>query len=114
MKNPMNLFARKLAVVLSVAAIGFASQASAELDGAKLFIEKTCITCHGADAKTPIMPLYPKLAGQNYEYLKGQALDIKYGRRTNGMASSMMGIAQMASDEEIDAIVKYISTLPAQ
>jgi cytochrome c len=112
MKNGINLFARKLAVVLSVTAIGLASQVSAEeLDGAKLFVEKTCIVCHGVDAKNPIMPLYPKLAGQNYEYLKQQALDIKYGRRTNGMAASMMGIAQMASDEELDAIVKWIATL---
>lgn len=111
MKNQLNLIARRLAVVLSVAVIGLASQASAELDGEKLYVERTCNTCHGADAKTPIMPLYPKLAGQNYEYLKQQINDIKSGKRNNGMSSSMMGISQMASEEEIDAIAKYISTL---
>ena len=36
-------------------------------DGAALYTAKGCGACHGADAKTPIMPLYPKIAGQSKE-----------------------------------------------
>ena len=36
-----------------------------DLDGAALYASKTCIACHGKDAKTPILPEYPKLAGQS-------------------------------------------------
>ncbi|MBW2234692.1 MAG: c-type cytochrome [Deltaproteobacteria bacterium] len=44
------------------------------LDGATLYATRTCIACHGADAKTPILPDYPKLAGQNAPYAEMQAL----------------------------------------
>ena len=40
-------------------------------DGATVY-QAACLACHGPDAKTPIMPLYPKLAGQNEEYLLNQ------------------------------------------
>jgi cytochrome c len=48
-------------------------------DGAKLYPEKTCVACHGKDAKKPLTPDYPKLAGQNAKYAEQQMLDIKSG-----------------------------------
>jgi cytochrome c551/c552 len=33
-------------------------------DGAALFQEKICNTCHGEAGKQPVLPVYPKLAGQ--------------------------------------------------
>ena len=38
---------------------------------------ETCFACHGQDAKTPILPDYPRLAGQNEAYLLRQLKDIK-------------------------------------
>jgi cytochrome c553 len=92
-------------------AITFSSTASAELDGAKLFTDKTCHSCHGKDASTPIMPNYPSIAGQAREYLVQQIKDIKSGARSNGQTAAMKGVMHLVSDEEIDAIALYLSKL---
>jgi len=81
------------------------------LDGAKLFQEKTCIACHGKDAKTPILPEYPKLAGQSELYAFRQMVDIKSGARANGNTAAMKGIMVLVNEEEMKALAKYISTL---
>ncbi len=80
-------------------------------DGAALYTAKGCGACHGADAKTPIMPLYPKIAGQSKEYVTQQMNDIKSGARSNGMSVAMKGIMASVSDEETAAIADYISGL---
>jgi cytochrome c len=54
-----------------------------------LYKQKTCWSCHGKDAKTPILPAYPKRAGQNADYLFEQMKDIKSGTRNNGQTAAM-------------------------
>jgi len=81
------------------------------LDGAKLYRERTCIACHGVDAKTPILPEYPKLAGQNPLYLAAQVRAIKSGERSNGNTAAMRGVLHLVNDPEIDAIAAYLSKL---
>ncbi len=78
-------------------------------DGAALYTAKFCQTCHGAEGKAPIMPLYPKIAGQNKEYLSAQMKDIKSGKRANGMSGAMKAMVATVSDAEIDAIAEYLS-----
>lgn len=80
-------------------------------DGAALYKTKTCFSCHGQDAKTPIMPAYPKLAGQNAAYAAQQMKDIKSGKRANGMSAAMKGVMHLVNDEEIDAIAEWLSSL---
>jgi len=100
-----------LGLVLCVALMGVGLGVGAEeLDGAKLFQSKTCFACHGPDAKTPLMPQYPKLAGQNYEYILQQFKDIRAGVRNNGQTAAMIGIAQTVSDAELEAIAKWLSS----
>jgi len=84
---------------------------AAALDGAQLYQTKTCFSCHGKDAKTPILPAYPKLAGQNAAYAAQQMKDIKSGARANGMSAAMKGVMHLVTDEEIDAIAQWLSTL---
>lgn len=79
--------------------------------GAKLYAEKTCVACHGKDAKTPIMPDYPKLAGQNAGYAERQMLDIKSGARANGNTAAMKGVMHLVSDAEIKSLAVYLSSL---
>ncbi|PWB55870.1 MAG: cytochrome C [Nitrosomonadales bacterium] len=81
------------------------------LDGAALFKEKTCTACHGKDAKTPLMPNYPRLAGQNAAYAEQQMKDIKSGARNNGQTAAMKGVMHLVSDEEIKALSEYLSKL---
>ena len=108
---------KKLAVVMGmVAGMGMTTSAAA-MDGGALYSNPAkggCVACHGKDAKTPIMPMYPKLAGQNEAYLLQQMKDIKSGKRNNGMTAAMKGVMHMVNDEELAAIAKYLSTLPAQ
>ena len=87
------------------------SKAGSNAGGAELYKTKTCFTCHGADANSPIMPVYPKLAGQNAVYLTNQMKDIKSGAREHGQTIVMKGIMANVSDEEIQAIAEWLSTL---
>lgn len=96
-------------IVGTLALLGTGSVIAA--DGAALYKNKTCVACHGKDAKTPLMPLYPKLAGQNKDYAKQQMLDIKTGARSNAQSAAMKGIMHLVSDEEIEALAEYLSSL---
>ncbi|MDH3213463.1 MAG: c-type cytochrome [Myxococcales bacterium] len=81
------------------------------LDGATLYAQRTCIACHGPDAKTPILPEYPKLAGQNAPYMLRQVLDIKSGARSNGNTAAMRGVLHLVTEDEIKVLVEYLSGL---
>ena len=78
--------------------------------GGKLYAEK-CAACHGADGKKPLMPDYPKIAGQNAKYVERQMLDIKSGARNNGQTAAMKGVMELVNDEEIKALSVYLSSL---
>jgi len=99
--------------VVSTAALLLALSPAAVLsaDGEKLYQTKTCSTCHGKDGKTPIMPMYPKIAGQNKEYTLQQMADIKSGARNNGQSAAMKGVMHLVSDEEMQALSEYIATM---
>ena len=80
-------------------------------DGAALYKQKTCIACHGADGKKPLLPEYPRLAGQNAAYIVRQMQDIKSGARANGNSAAMKGIMHLVSDEDMQAIADWLSGL---
>ena len=80
-------------------------------DGAKLYMEKTCVACHGKDAKTPLTPQYPKIAGQSAAYAEQQMKDIKSGARANGQSAAMKGVMHLVSDAEIKALADWLSKL---
>ena len=100
----------KKSVLLAVAAIT-ASGSAIAADGAKLYAEKTCNACHGPQGNKPLMPDYPKIAGQNAKYTERQMLDIKSGARSNGNTAAMKGVMHLVSDAEIKALSEYIATL---
>jgi len=86
----------------------FASVALA--DGAELYQSKTCWSCHGKDAKSPLLPVYPKLAGQNADYAFNQMKDIKSGTRANGQSAAMKGVMGMVSETEMREIADWLAT----
>jgi cytochrome c len=79
-------------------------------DGAALFTAKMCITCHGAEGKAPVMPTYPRLAGQNAPYCEEQVKDIRDGKRTNGMTAAMKPIVAAVTDAEVTELCAYIAS----
>ena len=96
-----------MAALLLVMSPGIALAA----DGEALYQSKTCFTCHGKDGKTPIMPGYPNIAGQNQEYTLQQMIDIKSGARSNGQSAAMKGVMGLVSEEDMKALAEYIATM---
>ncbi len=80
-------------------------------NGAQLFRDKACWTCHGKDGKTPLLPVYPKIAGQNAPYVEKQIQDIKSGARGNANSAAMQGILPLVSNDEIKELAEFISKL---
>jgi cytochrome c len=97
-------------LILFAAVIGISGTALAA-DGAKLFQEKTCWSCHGKDGKKTILPDYPRIAGQNVKYIERQMLDIKSGARANGNSAAMKGVMELVSEAEIKDLAEYVSKL---
>ena len=106
----LNLRVITFAAASAVLTLGVAGNAAAA-DGAELFKTKTCWSCHGKDANTPIMPVYPKLAGQNADYALAQMKDIKSGARANGQSAAMKGVMGLVSEEEMRVIADWLATL---
>lgn len=94
--------------------LGLSGNAAA-LDGAELYKTKTCIACHGPGGDKPIMPTYPKLAGQNKQYLVQQTEAIMSGDRESPQTAAMKGALVTAegdwrvTKEEIAAISDWLS-----
>jgi len=103
--NALKIVTASVVVSLSLGTAAIAA------DGAELFKTKTCWSCHGKDAKTPLLPIYPKLAGQNADYAFNQMKDIKSGARANGMSAAMLGVMGMVNEEEMRAIADWLATL---
>jgi cytochrome c len=102
---------KALLIAALASVLTFGAGSATALDGATLYQKKTCFACHGKDAKTPIMPGYPKLAGQNAAYAAQQMRDIKSGARNNALTAAMKGVMHLVTDEEIQAIADWLATL---
>ncbi len=103
---------RSICAWIPVLGLALAAPSTAQTpDGAALYRERTCIACHGPDAKTPILPVYPKLAGQNADYALQQMQDIKSGARSNGHTAAMKGIMYLVDDEEMKILAEYLASL---
>lgn len=66
-----------------------------------------CAGCHGENGIS-VSPIIPNLAGQKEVYLASAIKEYKSGSRKNGMMSP---IAQSISDDDIDDIAAYFSSL---
>jgi cytochrome c553 len=109
----------KVALITAVllASLGLtnvANAASAE-KGQALVEKANCASCHGAGLNAPILPVYPKLAGQYPDYLyyalkayKVGNTNAKFGRNNAIMNSQV----QVFSDADLQDIAAYISSLP--
>ena len=98
-------------VMTLIAAALVASPAIAAMDGAALYKDKTCNACHGPNGDKPLLPTYPKVAGQNAAYIEAQMKDIKSGARNNGQTAAMKGVMHLVNDAEIKTIAEYLSKL---
>ena len=108
--NNMNLQSAIKFALASIALSGvMTTTVMAAEDGKALYASKLCMTCHGDEGKAPIIPSYPKLNGQNKEYLVAQTKMIKDGIRSGGGTAAMKAMVATLTDDEIDAIADYLS-----
>ena len=100
---------RTLTLVAATLGLTCGAVANVAADGGALYQAKLCHTCHGPDGNTPIMPVYPKIAGQNKEYLVQQMKDIRDGARSNGLSAAMKPMVANVSDEEMEEIAAWLA-----
>ncbi|MCP4046655.1 MAG: c-type cytochrome [Gammaproteobacteria bacterium] len=102
---------RRLCMLTVTGMLFMGMAGSALADGSSLYQAKACLGCHGVDAKTPPLPIYPKLAGQSADYAFNQMKAIKSGARSSGQSAIMKGIMVMVSEDEMREIADWLSTL---
>lgn len=69
-----------------------------------------CQACHGQDGAAAIDPQYPRLAGQYTDYLARALHEYRSGARKNPI---MAGFATTLSDQDINDLAAYYSSLPS-
>jgi len=69
-----------------------------------------CAGCHGLDGIS-MTPSFPNLAGQKFVYLKNQLIAFRDKSRTGGQSAIMYGMAAGLSDEDIENLAMYFSSL---
>ena len=69
-----------------------------------------CFLCHGAEGESTTA-LYPRLAGQHYQYIAKQLGDFKSGRRKS---DTMVNMAVDLSPEEMLALGVYFEKKPTR
>jgi len=67
-----------------------------------------CSGCHGPTA-TGIPAQYPRLRGQQANYVVTQLTNFRSGDRNNGI--QMSGVAAKLNDREIKAVAEYVASL---
>jgi cytochrome c553 len=97
-----------LIVIIAVAGFTVTGGAIAADTAAGKEKSQLCAACHGPDGNTPMMPEYPKLAGQPADYLEKALRDYKKGARKNPM---MMPLAQGLSKQDIKDLAAYYAGL---
>ncbi|MDG3088854.1 cytochrome c [Vibrio hannami] len=79
----------------------------AEAGKAKAMI---CAACHGADG-IAVIPGYPNLKGQNEQYIISSLKAYKAKERNGGLAVLMQPQASMLSDQDIENVAAYYSSM---
>jgi cytochrome c553 len=89
-----------------------AANAAADADAAAKIAGQVCSDCHGPGGASP-SPLFPRLAGQQEQYLAAQMHAFKSKTRADPEAHSYMwGMATLVSDSMIDALAHYYAIQP--
>jgi cytochrome c553 len=101
---------KKIQFILAGTAMGFALSVSLPVHASGNYEagkakSATCAGCHGADGVSTVAS-FPKLAGQNRDYLYHALKDYKSGKRKNPI---MAGMAGALSDEDMLDLAMYFS-----
>ncbi len=81
-----------------------------DIEAGKSKAGEVCASCHGLDGVSPA-PNFPHIGGQYRSYLEKALKDYKSGNRTDPV---MSGMAAVLSNEDIENLAFYYSTLPGK
>ncbi len=70
-----------------------------------------CIACHGPSGNGMPSAGFPALGGQHAEYTKAQLLAFRDGSRANDANNVMRDVVRLMSDDQIEALSKYLAGL---
>ena len=88
--------------------------------GEKIFYEGNpknnvyaCVNCHGerGRGKAPNVSVFPVIGGQHRDYLIKQLNNFRAGERSNDPAGMMTDIAKNLTEDELQAVAAYLSSL---
>ncbi len=99
---------KKISLAIALLLCGNAWGANIEL--AKPIVQEKCRLCHGEQGEAS-SAIYPRLAGQNKNYLIKQLKNFRDGKRKSDTMNEM---AKGLTDEQIEALAEYFSSKPAK
>lgn len=101
---------------LAFALIAIAGCAAPNKEAAKAGvggIEHVCSSCHGMDGKSNLSSTFPRLAGQQQEYLVNQLKAFRDHTRADPHAHTYMwGMAAKLTDQQINGLAAFYSAQP--
>lgn len=102
---------KSLVAILGGAALVLAGPVAAgDVEAGKEKAAQVCASCHGIDGVSPA-PNFPHIGGQYRTYIEKALSDYKSGSRTDPV---MNGMAAALSNEDIENLAFYYSTLPGK
>jgi cytochrome c553 len=106
--QPCTLWARFAALALSTL-LGTSAWAQADEARAKKIVGGVCFMCHGAEGESS-SEVFPRLAGQHWEYTAKQLENFKSGKRKSTAMADM--VAKLTPDEMV-ALGKFFESKAA-
>ncbi len=107
--SPMARPARRTALWLAALALTAGQAWSQDMDArARKIVNGVCFLCHGADGLST-SEIFPKLAGQNADYIAKQLENFKSGKR---QSSAMADMSAKLTPQEMQALGRYYAALP--
>jgi cytochrome c553 len=109
-RRSSSILAALALVTLTVAACGGTAPGSGRADTPVAGTVHVCSSCHGPDGRS-ISPTFPRLAGQQKDYLVAQLQAFRDKTRADPHAQTYMwGMAAQLSDSTIDGIATYYAS----
>jgi len=83
---------------------------------AALLAKANCVSCHGENFSKPLVPTYPKIAGQHSDYLFAALKAYKTENNPRvGRGNAVMGaIAKQFNNAELKALAGYVGSLDGE
>ena len=105
-----NRFVARLAVLMAACSLSAGAWAQADEARARKIVGGVCFVCHGMEGESS-SEVFPRLAGQHWEYIAKQLENFKSGKRKSTAMADM--VAKLTPDEMV-ALGKFFEKQKAE